>query len=325
MSALARRSVTPLVEEDIRVPIPAGFRLRSGDGLAERQIEMRLQGASGAPLVAVLGGISAGRHVAGEAGWWREIAAPAGAIDLNAYAVLGLDFAPLTDQRVRISPADQADLVAIALDALGVSRLHAFVGASYGGMVGLAFAAAHPARLERLCVLSAGERPAALGCAWRGVQRRIVEYALARGEGDQGLALARQLAMTTYRSAEEFEQRFGGGIDANGRSAVDAYLEARGEAYPQTMAPRRWLSLSEAIDRHSIDPASVRTPTVLVASASDQIVPVAAMRALATRLPALEAFHVIPSIYGHDAFLKETAIIGPLISEALKVKSDVQA
>jgi len=323
MNALARRSEPPLVEEDIRIPIPRSFRLSSGDALAETHIDVRLQGAPGALVVAVLGGISAGRCVSGADGWWREIAAAAGAIDLNAHIVLGLDFAPLTNQRVRISPADQARLLAVVLDALGIERLHGFVGASYGGMVGLAFAAALPDRLDRLCVISAAQQPSALGAAWRGVQRRIVEFGLSRGEGEQGLALARQLAMTTYRSADEFEQRFGGGLDASGRSAVDAYLEARGEAYPQTMPPQRWLSLSEAIDRHAIDPAAVRTPTTLIASASDQIVPLQAMRDLGARLPALRAFHVIPSIYGHDAFLKETAAITPLLSAALKVNSDV--
>ena len=49
---------------------------------------------------------------------------------------------------------------------------------------------------------------------WRSVrvvQRRIVQDAVAHGRDRDGLALARALAMTTYRSQEEFQARFAGG------------------------------------------------------------------------------------------------------------------
>jgi homoserine O-acetyltransferase len=232
--------------------------------------------------------------------------------------VLGLEFAPVSDQRVRVTPDDQARLVEIALDALGITRLHGFVGASYGGMVGLALAARAPARLAHLCVISAAHKPSALGSAWRGVQRRIVEFGLAHGDADGGLSLARQLAMTTYRSGEEFGARFDAGIDAAGLGEVDRYLIARGQAYPAVMRPRRWLSLSEAIDRHCVDPSRILTPTTLVACPSDQLAPFDELQAFARQLPRLSGFHGLPSIYGHDAFLKEIAALRPILSRALE-------
>lgn len=306
---------------ELRVAIPQDFRLASGDVLEDAFILARLEGAEGGPVVLALGGISAGRKVAGAEGWWPGIAAPGAAIDLNAYAVLGLEFAPVADQRVRITPDDQARLIDIALDALNISRLHGFVGASYGGMVGLALAGRAPSRVARLCVISAAHRPSALGSAWRGVQRRIVEFGLEHNDGARGLALARQLAMTTYRSAEEFEARFGGGVGTDGQGAVDSYLIARGEAYLRHMPPRRWLSLSEAIDRHSIDPALVDVPVTLAACPTDQLAPFADMQALAHQLPRLAGFHELPSIYGHDAFLKETAAVNAIIARALETES----
>ncbi len=320
MTAVARLRDDALINEDIRIVIPPSFKLASGERLEDAFILARLHGRRDAPVVAALGGISAGRRVGGDDGWWGEFAGPGAAIDTDRYAVLGFEFAPVANQRVRISPQDQARLIELALDELGIGRLHAFIGASYGGMVGLALAARAPERVARLCVISAADQPAALGSAWRGVQRRIVEFGLAHGDGEGGLSLARQLAMTTYRSAQEFEERFAAGVGVEGRGGADEYLIARGESYPLTMPPLRWLSLSEAIDRHAVDPARITTPTTVIGACSDQLVPIAAIRALAARLPRLVALHEIPSIYGHDAFLKEADAIAPLLTQVLESK-----
>ena len=75
------------------------------------------------------------------------------AIDLARFAALGFEFAPDADIRVAITPPDQARLLIRALDSLGLGRVHAFVGASYGGLVGLSFAAIAPGRAtDRLLV-----------------------------------------------------------------------------------------------------------------------------------------------------------------------------
>jgi homoserine O-acetyltransferase len=303
---------------DVLVRVPADFRLQSGGALPDAELRLRRFGPPGAPVVAAAGGISAGRFVCGEAGWWGEIAGPGAPIDARRFQVLGFDFSPLADARLAITPADQARLLLIAFDALAIARAHAFIGSSYGGMVGLALAALEPERLERLCVISAAHEPAPLGQGWRGVQRRIVEYALSHGEGAQGLALARQLAMITYRSADEFASRFTRALDAEGRGELDRYLVARGAAYGDSMAPLRWLSLSEAIDRCAVAPEKVRTPTTLIACPTDQLVPIGDMRALAGRLPQLAGFHELPSLYGHDAFLKEPARLGAILTSFLE-------
>ena len=219
MTALARRKTLTVdgEGEDIAVVIPPDFRLHSGDALPDRQIQLRRFGVRHGPQVIALGGISAGRDVCGETGWWRETLVKRDAVDFDDFGLIGIDFSPLGDERVRLSPVDQARLIEIALDGLGINTLHAFVGASYGGLVGLAFAALAPERVERLCIISAAHRPAARSLAWRGVQRRIVEYGLDHNDPAGGLALARQLAMITYRPSDEFEARFGAGLDAEGR------------------------------------------------------------------------------------------------------------
>ncbi|MBC7770688.1 MAG: alpha/beta fold hydrolase [Phycisphaerales bacterium] len=301
--------------QDIFIPAPRDFRCESGELLPDAQLRLRHYGAAGAPLVIVSGGISSGRMLHE---WWGDQVARGAAIDLSRYGALGFDFSPLADQRVRISPRDQARLLVHALDALGAPRVEAWVGASYGAMVGFAFAAEAPARLKRLCAISAAERPAALARGWRGVQRRIVEFALEQNEPARGLSLARQLAMITYRSGEELQTRFPGGVDAEGLSEVDRYLIARGDAYIETMAPRRWLSLSESIDRCAIEAAHIQTPVTLAACPADQIAPLADIESLARRLPRLQSLNLVASVYGHDAFLKEAAQIRAVIRACLE-------
>jgi homoserine O-acetyltransferase len=299
--------------EDIVVPLLKPFTLDSGDLLGDDVIRLRRYGAADLTPIVICGGISAGRFVAGESGWWRDVVGEGGAVDLDRYGVLAFDFAPLGDARVRISPHDQARLVLAALDWLGVAKLRAWIGSSYGGIVGLSFAAIAPERIGRLCCISAAHRPAPLAQAWRGVQRRVLEFAAARGEPEEGLALARQLAMITYRSAEEFSQRFAPGLGGDGCSELDRYLIARGAAYSETMAPQRWLSLSEAIDRGEIAPGAIQAPLTLIASATDQLAPLAVLQELAQAAPQCEGLHVIQSLYGHDAFLKEADQLTPLL------------
>src|SRR3546814_8077058 len=74
-----------------------------------------------------------------------------------------------------IDPADQADAVAGLLDALDIDALHAFVGYSYGALVGLQLAARHPGRVHRLVAVSGAHRPHPYAAAWRALQRKAVE------------------------------------------------------------------------------------------------------------------------------------------------------
>lgn len=301
----------------------------SGEGVpadrtisAHAGVRVRRFGSASGPLVVVSGGISSGRCVAGPEGWWSDLVGYGLAVDLHRFNVVGFDFAPLPPTEPPVSTADQARLIAAILPQLGAARISAWIGASYGGMVGLAFASLFPARLDRLCVISAAHHANPMAVAWRGVQRRIVAFAMEQGCPEEGMALARQLAMASYRSEAEFSDRFDGRIGADGRADVCRYLERRGLSFAKAMPAARWLALSEAIDRHRVDPRTVAVPTALIASMTDQLVPIDDMRALGLRLPEPIGFDVLPSVYGHDAFLKETETLGPLLTYFLEPLCD---
>ncbi|MGE0179480.1 MAG: hypothetical protein AB7O91_06645, partial [Sphingomonas sp.] len=155
----------------------------------------------------------------------------------------------------------------------------------------------------------------------RELQRRIVALGRETGEEGEALAIARGLAMLTYRTPAEFGQRFAGGIDTGDPLAASdpgRYLRARGDAYAAATPAGRFLSLSASIDRHRIDPAACRAPCLVIGAASDQLVLPAQLEQLAARLPDAR-LHLLDSLYGHDMFLKEAAKIGVLIADFLEL------
>lgn len=282
-------------------------------------------GAADAPTVIVQGGISASRDVCragATAGWWEELVGEGCAVDLARTRVLSIDWLAASDLdgAAAVSSEDQADALAALLDALGIAQAQAFVGASYGAMVGLAFAARHGTRLGRLVAISGAHRAHPLATALRAIQREIVRGGIASGDIDGALGLARQLAMTTYRGAEEFAERFDAEPefrDGRFHFPVEDYLGAAGRKFVARFDAARYLSLSESIDLHRIDAAAVRVPCDIVAISSDRLVPAADLRALADGVGAAARYHEIDSRYGHDAFLKETGRVSALVADAL--------
>jgi homoserine O-acetyltransferase len=278
-------------------------------------------------VVVALGGISAHRHVfdalSPREGWWSELVGPGRALDSARLRVLGLDYLGASGESTgpaagsefpSLSSYDQAEALRGLMDYLGIARLRAIVGASYGGMVALAFAERYPERVERLLVLSAADRTHPMATAWRCVQRRIVRFALSTRRPAEGLELARALAMASYRSPLEFAARFNFAPERSGERfvfPVEQYLMARGRDYAARYLPESFLCLSESIDLHAVDAARIATPTTLVAVREDQLVPIGDMRALAQNLPRAE-LHELSSPYGHDAFLKEAQQLRPI-------------
>jgi len=301
---------------DLEVPIPPRLARLGSTTMA------RLWGKEG-PLVVALGGISADRFVCDSpaaSGWWKGLVGTGAVLDPTRMRILGLDFAADESGATAPSTAEQAEVLAAALDAAGAEAADLIVGASYGGMVALAFAEAFPGRVRRLALVCAPASPHPASTASRELQRRVVAMGLALGSGAEALSIARGMAMLTYRTPEEFAERFRGGADDPSSlcvSAPGAYLRARGDAYGKVMSPERFLSLSASIDRHRVDPARVPHPTLVIGAESDRLVPPDQLRALAGALPDAR-LHFVDSLYGHDMFLKDAPALGRLIAPLLE-------
>lgn len=298
-----------------------------GHGVSHVDVRYQWTGAADAPTIIVQGGISADRHVAGagqdQPGWWSELVGQGQAIDLAQYRVLSIDWltpADFENNPRAISSEDQADALAALVDALGIGRVAAFIGSSYGAMTALAFAARHPDKLEKLVLLAGAHRAHPMATAQRAIQRQILRLGQASGQIEEALSLARQLAMTTYRGSEEFARRFASTPDyREGRFhfPVEDYLAHAGRRFVERFDLDRFLALSESIDLHDVAPEAISTPATLIGFPSDRLVPLADLCELQRRLRGAATLEVVDSPYGHDAFLKETNKLAPLLRQAV--------
>ena len=138
-----------------------------------------------------------------------------------------------------------------------------------GGMTVLAFAAQFPGVARNLLSISgaAGANPFAI--ALRSLQREIVRndpawrggnYEPGRGPR-QGMRIARKLGTITYRSHEEWEQRFGRRRvaepsgqpgDFRAQFEVESYLEHQGQRFADVFDANCYLYLSRAMDQFDL-------------------------------------------------------------------------
>jgi cystathionine gamma-synthase len=318
------------IRGEIEVP---SAHLTAPDGNAPR-VGFELTGNPDGELVVVLGGISANRHVTANqcdntAGWWQRIVGPRQPIDTDRWRVLSFDYlggpAALVASGLSVSSQDQAHLLTRILDHLGVAQLDGFVGASYGGMVALAFAEQQAECIAHLILIGAAHRSHPMATAWRALQRNIVELGVNGNDPERGLQIARGLAMTTYRSAAEFDERF---ATAKGYAAtfpVESYLDSRGRAFADAFLPDAFITISESVDRHRIDPSNIAVPTDLIAVDSDALVPPWLVEELRDGLAGPVRLRRVESKVGHDAFLADTGPIGRAIADFLTTPHDLPA
>ena len=157
------------------------------------------------------------------------------------------------------------------------------------------------------------------------------------GEGPhRGLALARRLALLTYRSPDEFNARFHRSwqsdinpLSGHGRFAVESYLDFHGNKFTRRFDANSYITLVNAMSSHDVGRerggidaalASVSARSLVLGINSDRLFPVAAQHEVARLLPhgidGREAV-VIDSEFGHDAFLIEHNLVGPELRRLL--------
>jgi homoserine O-acetyltransferase len=294
-------------------------------------------------------------------GWWEEVVGPSRPIDTRRYFAvcvnsLGSPFGstspastdPATGAAYRLSfPVLTLEDVATAgrllLTHLGIGQAHTVVGPSMGGMTTLAFAVLFPGLYRRLLLISCGPRSLPFAIALRSLQREMIRRDPGWAGGQYppgggpitGMRLARKLGMMTYRSAIEWEQRFGRERVPGERQSgdgfsldfeIEAYLEAHAQKFTGQFDPNCYLYLSRASDLFDVAEhggsvaaglARVRAEQALVIGVTtDFLFPVHQQRELAEGLRQGVAdveYVELPSIQGHDSFLVDMDRFRPVI------------
>lgn len=299
------------------------------------RVPYEVAGPADAPVVVVLGGISANRHVCANTvdptpGWWRNLVGSGLAIDPADHRVVGIDFLGLpgtvepSARALCLKPEDQADAIVAVLDDLGVSEA-TIIGSSYGGMVALAAAVEHPKRVRSLVVLASAHRPHPHASGVRAIQRQILDLATDVDPGTSTLAVARALALTTYTTSARMDARFqyGGVVETDGsgtpavRSPVEDFLEDRSRRWAKRFDPEAFRSLSWSIDLCDVDPTRITQPVTVIGWEEDALVPAWLIDELTENLPSSCRRYTLSSSWGHDAFLEGSSAQAEALSTAL--------
>ena len=241
------------------------FSLASGVRLPDLVAAYRHDGPGPdeAPQIVVVHALTGSADAAGD--WWEPLIGPGGALDTERYGVLCANLLggrygstgptslhprtgrPYGEAFPAVSTRDQALAQWRLLDALGIGRVALVVGGSLGGMVALEVGLARPAAVGHVMPIAAPAATGPMAIAWNHLQVTLIERL-----GLDGLALARQLAMTTYRSEADFAERFGRGVESDGRRDIVSYLEHQGRKLVDRFDPATYRVLAGAMDRHDI-------------------------------------------------------------------------
>lgn len=251
--------------------------------------------------------------------------------DPNANHAYGLSF-PLVTIR------DMVNAQRCLIEHLGVRQLAMVAGGSVGGQQALEWAVTYPEMVRKVVVVAATAALTAQAIAFSEVERQAImadprwqngHYVPGQGP-EAGLAIARMLAMITYQSEEDMEQRFArrpaqrhnvlapSGYTAFGDSFdVENYLYYQGEALVRRFDANSYLYLSRAMDLYDVSAGypsletalrRIQSQMLFIGIRSDFLFPAARVRLLAEQVRQLGAsatYVELDSPHGHDAFLKE--------------------
>lgn len=325
--------------------------------------------------ILIFTGLSPSAHAASSTedptpGWWEDMIGPGRPIDTRRFFVicinsLGSPFGstapasvnPGTGKPYRLTfPVLTVEDIARAghevAQSLGVHQLAAVVGPSLGGITVLAYCALFPNAARSLVSISGAARSTPFAIALRSLQREIIRRDPAWQEGNYeantipvtGMRLARKLGMITYRSAKEWQVRFGReranaerkpgdpfGIDFE----VESYLENHAVKFTGQYDPNCYLYISRAMDLFDLADhggsvaEALRRFTVeralIIGVETDLLFPIEQQQELADGLRVNAqggvrevTFARMPSLQGHDSFLVDMDRFRPVIGDFLQ-------
>lgn len=296
-----------------------------------------------APQVLVVHALTGSADAAGD--WWAPLIGPGRALDTLQVGVLCANLlggrygstGPTSEDPTTGAPygasfpqptaRDEAAALWGLADRLGIERFALVAGGSLGGMVAQEVALARPAAVGRITVLGAPAATGAMAIGWNHIQLELIEAL-----GERGLEIARQLAMTTYRSEADFDGRFGRVVEPDGRFSVASYLDYQGGKILGRFDPETYRVLVRVMDSHDVgrDRGGVRHAFRALAEAGTGLTGIGIegdilfgpdqVRALvgeAVGAGVDAAYREIASSKGHDAFLIEWEQLTELLARDL--------
>ena len=294
------------------------------------------------------------------ADWWRGMLGPGRALDPRRYFVVCVNvvgspygsLSPLTADKNTGRPfgpslpqatvRDAVGLQRCLLDSLGVRQVAFTIGGSMGGMQALEWAF-YGDYVRGIVPIGVGGRHSSWCIAFSESQRQAI-FADARFNGgryDQqrppsaGLAVARMMAMISYRSFASFEQRFGrcrmvGPEDS--LYAAESYLHHHGAKLVARFDANCYVYLTRLMDSHDLArgrgeyEAVLRTitqRTLVIGIRSDVLYPLEEQEELVRLIPGAR-LAILEHEHGHDTFLIEQQALSRIVREWREAVIDPQ-
>jgi homoserine O-acetyltransferase len=281
--------------------------------------------------------------------WWRGMLGPGRALDTDQYFVICANvigspygsLSPLTANPTTGQPygidfpiptlRDTVSLHRLMLDELGVRQVEFAIGGSLGGMQVLEWAFQGDF-VKALVPIGVGGQHSAWCIAWSQAQREAIRRDPAWQDGlytsspTNGLAVARMIAMISYRSFESFGERFGRESDDSGAItsfSMESYLRHQGKKFVERFDANCYLRLTQSMDTHDIARGrgeypqvlhQIQQPTLVIGIDSDLLYPIAEQRELAEHIPHAD-LEVIEAAHGHDSFLIELDTLNGMVEQ----------
>ena len=362
-----------MTSESRKITIEGRFPMHRGGHLASPTIAYETWGelrGKGDNAVIIFTGLSPSAHAASSpenpsTGWWEGMIGSGLPLDTDRYFVIcvnslgscfgstgAADINPETGDVYRttypiLTLEDVAQGGYEVIRALGLETAHTTIGCSMGGMTALAFCVRHPELGGNLLLISSATSAMPFAIAVRSVQREMIIRDPKWDDGNYDLAdppvvgqrLARKLGMMTYRSPQEWEQRFGReriSLEAHadkmffGDFAVESYLENHANKFTGQFDANCYLYLSRASDlfdfaEHggSLEAAFAQLNVdraMVIGVESDILFPIRQQQELAAGLSnVVEDVELVEldCIKGHDSFLVDMGAFRPVISRFL--------
>ncbi len=289
----------------------------------------------------------------GQPGWWDGLIGPEKALNTDRYFVvcsniLGSCYGttgpvspnpqstkPFGPQFPQVTVRDMVRVQKALLDYLGIKQLVTVIGGSLGGMMTLEWGIMFPERVRSIIPIAAPAAHSAWAIGFNHLARQAIVNDPDWKDGyytrqpEKGLALARQIAMLSYRTQPSFQQRFGRKLQNSERTdffQVESYLSYQGKKLVGRFDANSMMVLTRAMDTHDVGAErggiqaalqSVSAKTLAIGIDSDLLYPISEQKEIAALVPQ-GTYREIHSVNGHDAFLIEYDQLNVLIGEFLK-------
>lgn len=362
--------------------LPSPFPMKRGGALHGARLAYETWGTLDAErgnAILILPGMSPDAHAASNPGnpapgWWEWMIGPGKPVDTNSWFVIcvnalgsckgstgpaSLDPATGAPYRLdfpELSIEDGADAAAELVRGLGIDALACLIGNSMGAMTALALLGRHPGIARNHINICGAARALPFSIAIRSLQREAIRndpdwngghYDTARYP-ENGMRMARKLGVLTYRSALEWDGRFGRvRLDSERRDddepfaaefEVEGYLEAHAQRFVRRYDPNCYLYLSRSIDWFDLGEAhggstenalaEIRNleRALVIGVKTDILFPIQQQEEIAASLRRAGTetrFLPLPSPQGHDAFLVDAERFAPAVTGFLRTLHSV--